>query len=292
MGYTLLCKVAVTHAYEGQGAGLLNCVPTAQSAQWMQRRDVLVRAMPDSISLWCEAERRDLIVEEGTPGELLLGLRWYARDPWFSLYSFPPPPSEDSVLFLRSAAPSANSAQTGVQDLSMGVQAFATLDDAGLAQHLDRQDQLRKPVMVTEIDLAHLAPLSHSTHPAPSADGGQEQGVQFRVAFGARASRWKYYFFSTMQADPSHLAVVDLEGVIDFSYVGTELFPGGRQAVVFLSQREIVMQAQYPQRLQLRERSKTGERVLMARLPNADIRSVMRNTIDGETALVSEIYIN
>ncbi len=288
MGYTLLCKVAVTHAYEGQGAGLLNCVPTAQSAQWMRRRDVLVRAMPDSISLWCEAERRDLIVEEGAPGELLLGLRWYARDPWFSLYSFPPP-GEDRVLFLRSTTPAGDSAQTGVQDLSIGAQAFATLDDAGLAQHLDRQDQLRKPVMVTEIDLAHLA---HLAHLAPGAEGGEEQGVQFRVAFGARASRWKYYFFSTMQADPAHLAVVDLDGAIDFSYAGTELFPGGRQAVVFISQREIVMQAQYPQRLQLRERSKTGERVLMARLPNADIRSVMRNTIDGETALVSEIYIN
>ena len=282
MGYSLLCKIVAEHAYQAAGEGWRVCVPSAQSVDWMRRRDVLVRALPDGIALWCETARRTMILEEGQVGEVLLGFRWYARDPWFSLYTHPVEPSADSVLFLRGQAQESDEAAAGWRRWPARAEAFVGLGDIGLARHLDRQDQLRKPVMVTEIDLATLA----------ATEEGAEPGLQLKVSFAARASRWKYCFFSTMQTDPGDLAVVDLDGEMEFVCTGTESFPGGQRAVVFLSQREIVMQAQYPQRFQLRERSKTGERVLMARLPNADIRKVTRNAIDGETALVSEIYIN
>lgn len=280
MGYMLLYKIVVAHAYQEQADGPLTCVPTAYSVDWMRRRDVLMCTVPGGIGLWCEAARCDLILEEGGIGEVLLGFRWYTCDPWFSLYTLPVAPTADSVLFLRTSSRTGVGCVHAKDSLLVDGDLFARLEHPLLARHLDRHDQLRKPVMVTELDLADVA---------HARDDGR---TSWRISFAARVSRWKYYFFSTTRADLEGLVVIDLDGGMTFSAAEVEIFPGDRRAIVFMSERDIVMQAQYAQRFQLRERGESGERVLVTRLPNADIRKVTQDAIDGKTTLVSEIYIN
>ncbi|HEY4319222.1 MAG TPA: hypothetical protein VGN04_16600 [Herbaspirillum sp.] len=293
--YSPLFSVDVEHAFwEGPAPAALTCVPTPQTADWMRRRDVLMRPQRNGVALFCEASRRRMLLDDCTPGEVLLAFKWYARDTLFSQYTLPLAPTPDSLPYLRSGAAVEDGSEASAghdrRRLHAGefvdAEAMQAMTAPLLARHLDASDLLRKPVLVAEID-----PADHVVgHTAAGQDAAEEANVDYRVRFSARKSVWKYYFIDAAGED--QLAVVDLDETVRFVAAEPEVLPGNRRALVFMSDSEIDMQQKYPQRFQLRRQGGMGEQVLIRRLPNADVSKVTQEMIGSRAALVSEIYIN
>lgn len=294
--YSPLFSVDVEHAFWGGQALACSCVPTAQTAEWMRRRDVLLRPQRNGVALFCAASRRSLLLDDCVPGTALLTFKWFAQDPLFSQYTLPLIPKRESLLYLRSATSVVD--ESGRRRLHAGEAVdggmMQALTEPHLARHLACRDVLRKPVLVAEIDLAdHVAGAADSDVEADDADevsGADRCGIDYYVRFSVRKSVWKYYFIS--DADVANLAVVDLDETVGFVTAEPELLPGNRRALVFMSDAEISMQQQYAQRFQLREQGGMGGRVLIRRLPHADVSKVTQEMIGSRAALVSEIYIN
>jgi hypothetical protein len=212
------------------------------------------------------------------PGSALLAFKCFAKDPLFSRYTLPVIET-NQMLYLRSknSMPENDGRHRLHTDEHLDNSLAQPMTAPILARHLERHDMLRKPVCAVEIDLAdHVA--------------GQTVGADYYARFSVRKSFWKYYFVS--DANPANMVVVDLDETVRFATAEPEQWPGNRRALVFISDREIEMQQRYAQRFQLRERSKMGERVLIRRLPNADVHKVTQEIVGSRTVLVSEIFIN
>lgn len=305
--YSPLFSIRVEHAFWEQGTTALTCAPTPQTADWMRRRDFLVRPQRNGLAVFCETARRRLLLDDCLPGAVSLAFKWYAQDPLFSQYTLPLPSEQACVPYLRSGeavedrdgdAPDApiSAAPRDRRRLHAGpsvdAQRMLAVTEPALARHLDARDLLRKPVLVAEIDPAdHVVGHTAGEHAQAGMD---EVNVDYYARFSVRKSIWKYYLIDQpgSHADAGSLAVVDLDDAVRFVAAEPELLPGNRRALVFMSDGEIDMQQKYTQRFQLREQGGMGERVLIRRLPNADVSKVTQETIGSRAALVSEIYIN
>jgi hypothetical protein len=302
--YSPLFSIDVEHAFWTQTADAFHCVPTPETLDWLRRRDVLMRPQRNGVALFCEDARRHLLLENLESGEGVLGFKWFARDPQFSQYTLPVL-AQDELLFVRSAASVVAAGQDGRRYLHDGdsidtdTNAKVAITDPMPARHLARGDALKKPALVVQIDLADQV--------ADSA-----AGIDYTVRFAVRKSVWKYLFISDFligdypindagaetnanadsDAWSGKLAVVDLDDQVRFLAAAPEQLPGNRRAVVFMSEGEIDMRQHYSQRFQLREQGGMGERVLIRRLPNADVGKVTQEIVGSRAALVSEIYIN
>jgi hypothetical protein len=312
--YSPIFSIDVEHAFRTQATDAFSCVPTPETLDWIRRRDLLLRPQRNGVALFCEDARRNLLLENLEPGAAVLGFKWFARDPLFSQYTLPVL-ARDKLLFVRSAT-SVAVAVAGQGDrrylhggasIDADTDAVVAMTDPLLLRHLDRGDALKKPALVVQIDLADQV-----------ADS--DAGIDYVVRFAVRKSVWKYYLISGAGAEADtntdtsadgdgdgdrddngdanndawsgKLAVIDLDDKVRFLAGAPEPLPGNRRALVFISENEIDMQQNYPQRFQLREQGEMGERILMRRLPNADVGRVTQEILGSRVALVSEIYIN
>ncbi|MGC7402962.1 hypothetical protein ACPWR0_03900 [Pandoraea pneumonica] len=306
-GYTRLFTVDLTHAYWSQPHAWVRHELTPETLDWARRRDLLVRAHRRGVAVFCDAARRDALLGDIKPGEAVATIKWYAQDAHFSRYTAPVL-NGSNVYFLQSTA-SVPVAETNAQAretapdvnaitrrLHVGDAIDAThalpVTAPALAAHIARADRLSPPVLVVQIDLAdHVATASET-----------QTCIDYTVHFDVRATRWRYYYVS--DADNDALAITDLDETVTFVAAGSEPRSGGRRALVFESEQDIAMQQQYPQRFQLRERGRSGERVLIRRLPNAEVGSVIQQGMEtkqrqerqeaaqSRAVWVSEIYIN
>ncbi|VVE64960.1 hypothetical protein PAN31117_01710 [Pandoraea anapnoica] len=299
-GYTRLFAIEVTHAYWTVPHLWLRHEATHDTAQWVRRRDLLVRPHRQGVAVFCASDRRDVLLDGLRRGDAVATFKWYAQDTAFSLYTSPTRAAAQqgaSVYFVTSEASVPVKGQTLARrlhaqpyvDASDGV----SVDMPSLTPYLERSDRVNPPVLVVQIDLAD------------QVTGGGPGGVDYVANFAARESCWRYYYVCAEgDVGADALNIVDLDDKVSFVTAGREARPGGRHAVIFESEQAIAMQQQYPQRFQLRERGRSGERVLIRRLPNADIGSLTQKTPkvhkpqDAELAAqsravpVSEIYIN
>ncbi|AKC70827.1 hypothetical protein [Pandoraea oxalativorans] len=299
-GYTRLFTIDVTHTYWTVPHLWLRHEATQDTAEWVRRRDLLVRPHRQGLAVFCATERRDVLLDDLRRGDAVATFKWYAQDVAFSLYTSPTPPVAQqgaSVCFVTSEGSVPVDGQTSTRRLHAQPYVDASdgvpVDAPSLTPYLARTDRVNPPVLVVKIDLAD------------QVAGGEPGGVDYVANFAARESCWRYYYVCT-EADEGAdaLNIVDLDEKVSFVTAGREARAGGRHAVIFVSEQAIAMQQQYPQRFQLRERGRSGERVLIRRLPNADIGSLTQKTPkvhkpqDAELAaqsravLVSEIYIN
>ncbi|VVD65284.1 hypothetical protein PAQ31011_00312 [Pandoraea aquatica] len=299
-GYTRLFTIDVTHAYWTVPHLWLRHEATPDTAQWVRRRDLLVRPHRQGVAVFCASDRRDVLLDGLRRGDAVATFKWYAQDTAFSLYTSPTRPAAQqgaSVCFVTSEASVPVEGQPSARRLHAQPFVEATdgvpVDTPSLTPYLERADRVNPPVLVVQIDLAD------------QVAGGAPGGVDYVANFAARESCWRYYYVCAEADEASDaLNIVDLDEKVSFVTAGREARPGGRHAVIFESEQAIAMQQQYPQRFQLRERGRSGERVLIRRLPNADIGSLTQKTPkvhkpqDAELAaqsravLVSEIYIN
>lgn len=275
--YRQLFSIELEHAFYGDLASpAFRCIPTAASIELIHRRGLLLRATPKGIAVFVD---RDLSTD--SRDDQVLAFRFFSNDPYFTQYTILDSPEADALPFLHCNQARLEESGRWCLHASDYVDAASFKKIAGpeLAPHLDKRDALMKPGFVIAISLA-----------CEKNDISAAEGRTYYLRFAARKSIWKYYFIS--QAVAGSIAVVDLDNEVGVVSGGAVDLPGKRRALVFLTDAEIEMRQRYAQRFQLREQNGMGERVLIKRLPHADVSRVGQELVEGRSALVSEIYIN
>ncbi|TDR82767.1 hypothetical protein [Paludibacterium purpuratum] len=124
----------------------------------------------------------------------------------------------------------------------------------------------------------------------PSLDAWQRaEPSRYSLSIPVRRTVWKYLLLGDWRGE---LRIVDVAAGIDFSTPCRETLPDGRETIAIRSQGEIALQERPTHRFQLRQKGGNTERVLLARLPLAEPRNLLREAIDGTVRDVSEIFIN
>lgn len=273
--YVPLFRLAVKHDFFADGACRhLDFVSAGQTSRVARNAGLLIRGMDDGLGVFCDEDRLEE-VRGGGAGDIVLPFIACSTDPHFVQYTDAPLSGASRLLAFDSRR--ALRQEDGCGRLHAAEYAGdADLQDVAspeLAGIVDRSAMLSRPVFVVVF----------------AASDGDLRGVaDYRLRFAARSSYWKYYVDAEMSS--RELAIVDLDGRENFAPTGSEHLRG-RPSHVFRSGAAIPMREHHPQRFQLKERGAFGEKVVVKRLPNASLKRIGMETIDGKAALVSEMYI-
>lgn len=118
-------------------------------------------------------------------------------------------------------------------------------------------------------------------------------GWIYTLRFAARRTYWRYLLLGRLAE--GDVAILDPDGVAQFERVGEETLPGDRKASSFRSTTRLPLEEFSSRRFQLRTTGGSGNgngRILIKRLPVAGARAGRRETVAGETAMVSDILVN
>lgn len=115
-------------------------------------------------------------------------------------------------------------------------------------------------------------------------------GTSYRLHMCSRSTVWKYVLLGHWR--DRKLAVADQRGEVAFTTPSVERMPDGRQVLVTCSTSPIILQERPTQRFQLRDMTDSAERILIPRLPAASPQCLWRETRDGTSTVVSEIFVH
>ena len=112
----------------------------------------------------------------------------------------------------------------------------------------------------------------------------------YYIKVEARQVFWKYYLMGVLVRENVYLS--DVDGVAEFVAMGKEQLADQREAMTFRTEKKLPLKANFDYRFQLKEKDSNGDKVVIKRLPMAEITRFGRGVIDGSSEVVSEIYIN
>ncbi len=275
--YQLLVSISVEHTYfPGSVCSGLEFTLPSPTASLMNRGGLLVRGTANGVRLFADEEWRRFFDSAATAGEPPPDLLFkvFVRDPCFGVYTAPPWRKDGALLYLDGR--DAVREESGRFRLHTGEYVaprdFQRLDDPSLAHLIEPRDRAMPPLCVIRLR--------------------GEQGVQgaWYLRFKARETYWKYYILGELAR--RDLAIVDRDGAVEFEHRGEEALPDGRRAAVFRSTLPIPLRQSSGCWFQLRELQGDSGRTLIRRLPVAPAGRMDRETIDGNEAAVSELFIN
>lgn len=259
--YRLLAEVAIEHDYfaDGRGRHML-FGPCPRTAVFLQRFRVLVRSDGASLSLFAEAVKLPLIWSErkSAAAEGVLHFDVHSADPACACYTAP-------VASTGSTAPAAPGGP-GAQ-----------------------------PVPLLEPPAGRIGVLTTLAVPLDPSGGAElanwtaALGARYRLRLQSRSTTWKYLLIGA--ASGRRLSILDQRGEVSFSEPATESLPGGREALAVRSQSPIALRERPAERFELRDVTRSPERVLIPRLPGARPQRLWREP-DAGSSFVSEIFIN
>lgn len=175
--------------------------------------------------------------------------------------------------------------------------------DAACAYYTEAVD----PSLQTEVEGVRPTPLL-PVQPAPSAplatvalpldvsgsgdfnEWSAALGTSYRLRLQSRSTIWKYLLIGDWRERV--LSIVDQRGEVSFSTPAWERLPDGQYALTVHSTAPIALRERPTQRFQLRDVTDEPERVLIPRLPGATPQRLWRETVHGESTVVSEIFVH
>jgi hypothetical protein len=157
------------------------------------------------------------------------------------------------------------------------------LTSARIESILTRVDRLVKPFCIVSITIGkkEIAHLDQQHGEIPST---------FFIRLRSRETFWQYFVIAKKTNKP--LTIVDQAKKIEFEDTGQARMHDGRVALTFRSKKRIPLKRHPEYRFQLKTNHANGGKVVIKRLPAASVKQFAKERIDGQEALVSEIFIN
>ena len=282
--YRLLASVTVEHAYFAEkNCKMLEFVP-AFCATKLRNAGLLVKSSQSGVAIYFDAEKID-ILRLHAEDNLTLAFKVFSKDGNFFRYTSPGAPPDDAILFFSNQQITRDAAgkQMLHPDPSVTASAWMELTADPLPGILERKDYFIKPVFILQLSITAGA---HGL----CSDKLDAEARRFYIRFATGQTFWKYYILGDLSKRNVYIA--DLDNAIQFENLGNILLPGNREAVQLQSSKAIPLHEQPGQRLQLKESTGTGDRILIKRLPNARVDQVHGEVLGGAMENVSEIYIN
>lgn len=290
-GFAPLLTVEVGHSFFAGGrCRVVDLSLVGHSRDLAQRAGLVARSAPGRLEvLHDRSDGSRLALFSSDPEESFrLDVRVTTRDPGFWSYS-EGAPAPGTVLAFDSRSASVDPGD-GTIRLSKGEVASADdgvpLGSARRAGLLDGWTPVTPPVALLRLRLAN----EEGAFLDPPAPG---RGWRYRLDFAARATYWRYLLLGRLAGGGS--AITDPDGTTQFEFVGEEILPGNRKASSFRSTTRLPLEEFSSRRFQLRATGGNGNGngpILVRRLPAASASASRRETIAGETAVVSDILVN
>lgn len=285
--YRELVRVTVSHDfYSGGVCNSLEFRPTARTSELFLGAGLVARSLRDGVRIVFDETRLEALhmyAQESASFDFLV----YSRDPDFRSYSEPFTALNEKILYFDNLGGGKSKAQV----LSLGDQVSSRDLKAVDAPELDALIGPR------ERRLPPLFALRIFTDGRKSllAEWLKSKSNVYSIHFGARQRYWKYYLLGklTRQLKPSQrYHVVDPEDRVEFDGMDEEVLADDRLAFTFRSRQPIPLHEYYPFRLQLVQRERGAETVVIDSLPVASIEQIGLDRSAEQTSTLSEIYIN
>ncbi|MER0215862.1 MAG: hypothetical protein DU481_06645 [Nitrosomonas sp.] len=283
--YRLLVNVTVEHAYfSGQHCKTLEFIPSESCAVLLRRAGLLLKSSESGIAVYFDEEKIN-ILRLHAEDDLVLTFKVFSKDNNFFRYTAPGAPPDDSILFFDTQQVTRDAADKQLlhPDAYAAADAWLKLTADPLPDILERKDYLVKPVFIVRVCITAGAE-------GLCSDKLDAAARKFYIRFNTNQTYWKYYILGDLSK--RNVFITDLDNALQFENLGNVTLPGNRTAIQLLSSKAIPLHELPDQRLQLKESTGTGDRVLVKRLPNASVEQVHAEMISDKIASVSEIYIN
>lgn len=263
---------------------MLEFVPAEFCAAKLRNAGLLVKSSESGVAIYFDEEKID-ILRLHAEDNLTLAFKVFSKNGNFFRYTSPGAPPDNAVLFFSNRRVTQD--MTGKQMLHLNPDVTAAdrieLTADPLSEILDRKDYFVKPVFVLQLSITAGAR-------GLCSDKLDAAARRFYIRFATNQTFWKYYILGDLSKRNVHIA--DLDNAIQFENLGKVLLPGNREAIQLQSSKAIPLQEQPDQRLQLKESTGMGDRILVKRLPNARVDQIHGEMLGGEMRNVSEIYID
>jgi len=279
--YLPLLRIEVDHGFyaDGRCPGL-RWVPSVDTAAWLRASGSVVRESGSALALYGTAQA--LAIDPAA----VLAWQLHAADSDFATATDDPAQRPAELLYLDAGhavpdvaeGPDASNAPVSRWRLHAGPTVAA--DDVRpltwplVAQALQPAQRRMPPLALLRVPLAALPP----------------SPVVLRLQLAARATVWKYCLHGDWP-EPA-LQVVDLADEAEFDAPVPDRLDNGRPMVAIRSRAPIALSQRSAHRFQLRSRQRSGDKVLVARLPVAAAQFLAREQIGGASRLVSEIHVH
>lgn len=282
--YRPLFSVTVEHAYfPAQICKTLRFAATDACSALLQKAGLLLRCSESGIAVYFDEGKNDFL-RLHAQDSMILTFKVFSADSNFFRYTAPGAPPDNAILYFDNRRITRDDSGKRLLHADSNVTQNAWMDMTAdpLPEILERKDYLVKPAFVVQIAVtADAQGLCTETLDATAR--------KFYIRFAANRTFWNYYILGDLSKRPIYIA--DLDNAVQFKHSGNILLPGQREAVLLRSSAALPLQERPQYRLQLRESGTMGDKVLIKRLPNADINQTHGETIDGKQEQVSEIYV-
>jgi hypothetical protein len=261
------------------------CPPEA--GMIVKNAGLLIRNTPGGFQVYYDESRYDALLSlAANPGEPLhLEFLAFSTDPLFWHYTRPSPLKEGSVLYFsnQNTAAGAGGRVRLHQEEFVGQADFAHLNSPSPGGLLGRWEGRGNFPLVVNIDVPGDEVRALPGPPAATPKN-------YYISFQAGQTLWKYYLLGDLARESYY--VNDREEQVEFVAEGQVSLAGERFALAFRSKTLLPLGERSNYHFQLRDRNSGGGRVLIRRLPVASPGQAIRESIDGENTLVSEMFIN
>lgn len=275
--YLPLFDIEVTHQFFTTGMHRTFTVsPTARSESRAAQLGVSSQPTPDGIRVFYEARRWQAWQRgAGNPQTALsLGFKLDTLDHLFARYTEPLCPGGSLFYFDQRCAQVESSECSRLhRDAQVSGYEVEPLDSPRVDALLEPTEQAAPPLGVIRISLS------------PS-DGPRT----YAIRFAARKTFWTYYLLDRFARDGLYLE--DAKGETEFDFLGEVTLPDNRVARAFRTTSMLPLQDRYHNRFQIIDPDAKGDRVLMARMPGAEVRQTYAERRNGTEVAVSEIFIH
>jgi len=288
VNYAALYTITIEHGFYEDGVVRgLNFIPTESTARVIGNTGLLVKPVVGGVTVMYDKKDREslqLYAEDNTE-PLNLVFKVVTNDAAFKSRTDASLEVESAVLFFDSS-----DRDELIDDrIKLHDGKYATmidairLDSSQLADVLSRGERYRPPLLVVNIHVAEkdLKRVDSDNEVLPR---------HYYIRLKEREVFWKYYLLGRLARENVYLS--DLDSNAAFVFLGKETIGGQREALAFRTTKKLSLKANPNYRFQLREKENGSDKVLIKRLPMAQIARLGREVIDGRNEVVSEIYIN
>ena len=275
--YLPLFDIDVKHQFFTSGTYRTFTVsPTVRTEALAVQLGVSSQQKPDGIRVFYELRRLEALQRcAGNPETALhLGFKLDTADHLFARYTEPICPG-DSLFYFDQRCAQVESSERSRLHRGAQVSGYEVepLESPRVDELLEQTEQAAPPLGVISI------PLSLSDGPRT-----------YSICFAARETFWIYYLLGSFARDGLYME--DAKGETEFDSLGEVTLPGNRVARAFRTTSMLPLQDRYHNRFQIIDPDAEGDRVLMARMPGAEVRQTYPERRNGTGVAVSEIFIN
>lgn len=285
--YLPLCEIILEHQFFTNGIGRTCTVsPTVQAEALAVQVGLLSRRTPHGIRIVYDVQHVEALQRYASNAQpaLRLGFKLATTDHLFASYTEPMCPNDGMFYFDTLCAQAESSEAYRLhREAHVSESEVAPLGSPRVDELLDQAGRGASPLGLIHISLALTAGglVEARGHMKPRT---------YYIRFAARQTYWTYYLLGNLARNA--LYIEDAKGETEFDLIGEVSLPGNRVARAFRSTSRLLLQDRYHHRFQLVEPGANGGRVLIARLPGADVRQTYQERLNGTDRTVSEIFIH